>query len=280
MTSRFSLPARAAASVLTLLLLAGGWTGFAQTSPSPEPSATPKPKRAYLRFWNLLPKTSTDTFDLVPAADPKGKAFRTAPPFNVGATYEEVVPGRYVLNLYRGSDHDKPPLKTFDTTLADKDYVSIIVHPGADPAAPPEAELTVDSLPPDQPADNRLTVRQCLPGASVTVAVARAPATGPMGFGAVQTFKDLPKGLVPVAMSIATGSGRPTRLTTEADFSYGHRVTILVMQDFYGRLRPRAIPDGPSNLPEETPAPSVAATPKPATSPSPTPAASPARPTR
>ncbi len=198
------------------------------------------------------------TYELVSTADPAGKAFQTAASLNYGATYNPVPPGRYVLNLYVAGNRDKP-LKTFDVPLPDQAYATIVVHPGTNAEAPPEAEITMDSLESGQPVDNRLTVRQCLPNARVIVSVARTQMTEPLSFGASQTLTNLPSGAVPIALSIATAGGNPTRANAEAEFVYYHRATMLIVKDSYGRLRPRVIADGASSEPEPKPTPGATA---------------------
>ena len=267
MTFKSFRPARPAVKALCLLWLCGvgigALRGQAPQDPNASPSATPKPKFGYLRFWNLLPLT-TSGLELAGASDPAGRGLLSARPGTFPSNYRLLPPARYTLTVYPFGDRLKPLNKTpMDVPLRADAYMTVVVRPSADPGGEAVVELVDDTLDPTQAADNRLTVYQCSPEARVVVTAARNFKSNPLVYGGTQTLTALPDGIVGLAISIATKAG-PGAWNTEADFRASARASLVVVADPYGRIRPRitvdgasrngAVPDAP-NRPNATPSP-------------------------
>lgn len=278
MTSRFFLPARAVVNALGVVLLVGSGAVRAQSppalptapvSPAPvaSPSPTPRKPAGWVRFWNMLP-AQAGRLELVSVADPN-KVILTANNMNASAGYTELTPGRYALQVFRAGDR-QTALKNLDIPLRDGTYVTVLAHepaaptagstptPSASASAAPGAAPSpvvielIDDTPPDlNKADNKLTIRQFVSGARVIVSTASKQVTDVLNYGDSQTLSGMPTGVSPLVARSSTKTGMGL-WNSESDFSLNWRSTLLLVNDEYGRFRPRLTSDGP---PKPTPTP-------------------------
>lgn len=212
----------------------------------------------------MVPKAGSN-FDLVATNNPS-VPLATATGMNLLSTYNDLPPARYTLQVFPAGDR-QTPLKNLDAPLRDGSYVTILVHEASGTAASPNpgtsasptpaaqnsslvVELVDDTPDPAKP-DNQLTVRQYCPGARVIVSTATKQMTDTLNYGASQTLTGLPSSTVPLVARAATRIGART-FNAEADFTGTYRTTLLLMDDPYGRFKPRLVQDGP---PRSTPAP-------------------------
>lgn len=266
MTSKFFRPAKAASAFCLLWCGVNLGTACAQEPASPTPSPTPKQVTAYVRFWNLLPLKS-GYLELVGAADPLGKSLLSASPGAFAGEYRPVPPARYSWAVCRAGDRKQPLKNPLDVPLRAEEYLTIVTRPSADPGGEPVVELVDDTIDPDQPSSNNLTIYQCSPDVKAVVTAARRYTSDPVVYGSTQSLKDLPKGVVGLSISLTTKTG-PASWNTDADFRASPHASLIVVPDAYGRIRPRVTVDGatrnaavPSDLPKVTTLPSSSASP-------------------
>lgn len=242
MTSRFFLPVKAAARVTCLFLLGSVGLLHGQTETDPASSPTPKPKLGYVRFWNLLP-VSAGRLELVGASNPSGQSLLGAVPESFAVNYRALPPAHYSWAVCSSADRQKPLKNLTDVALGADGYLTIVARPPSDPNGHPVVEVINDIPDPAQPAGNCLTIYQCSPDARVVVTAGRRYISDPLNYAGTQVLKDLPDGIVGLAITITTKAGSRS-WNTEADFRASPRASLVVVADSYNRIRPRITVDG------------------------------------
>ena len=248
--------------VLPLLLALSASVGLAQS-----PSATPvRPPVSNVRFWNMLPRTpgapvTAGELELLAGANQR---VSTGLPANHFAIYTPLPPGSYNFLVQSVADPKGPPLRLTVPLKADT-YGTVLV---SEREGRPQVEWIDDTIDPKlaDKTPTRLTVRQFIAGASVTVVADARNRTPPLGVGETVTLNDLP-GKAMMLKVEAFVNGKRQVWSSFADFSTARRMTLLVISDPYGRFRPVIAVDGQPSGPAEPEKPEAA-------SPASTPAAS------
>lgn len=268
MTFRSLLRAGATASTVGLFWLTGSVpASYSQVEVTPSPSASPKAKYGYVRFWNLLPD-SVGRLEFSVPGDKEGKASVFAGPGTFPPSYRTMLPARYTWIAARPGEAQKP-LKTLANVAVNSDvYVTILARPSDTMGGEPIIEVLNDTPDPSLPASNELRVYQISPDIKAVITANRTLKSDPLSYGATQVIRDLPKAAVPLTISITTKTGTGN-WNTEADFRQNSHATLVVLADVYGRIRPRVTSDGPPRSSEvsagSSTAPPTTSTPPPTT---------------
>lgn len=215
-------------------------TTDAAASPSGATPASKKAKEGYLRFWNMLPKQTGEISLIHDTGAANPTALLSAAPNNYYASYIATKPGHYLLKVVRAAE-PKTPLKTFDLILRPDVYVTFYAHVV-------DGALTIEML--DDTYDRKkadtgsLTIRHLFPGVKVTVKTNSNSASPLMEYGQVEKLEGLPLKPVFLQMEASMPNGQTKRWATEVDFAGCRHASLLLIQDPYGRFRPRVSPDG------------------------------------
>ena len=232
----------------SLLLSAGPLLAQAPSTPAPAtpaPGPTPDPKEkksklAYIRFWNMLPKEAGN-FNIMKPSATGGEmdSLIVAPPANTYASYITIPAGHYPLQVIRASD-PKNILKTFDLTLKANVFVTFI-------ARAVDRQLTIemvdDTYDRVSDLDGRLTIRQEVPGATISVVAGQRAVRG-LAYGQVEKLEGFVTKTAEIKMNAVMANGQKKEWVTEIDFASCRHATVLLALDPYGRFRPRVSPDG------------------------------------
>jgi hypothetical protein len=232
---------------LSLILSAAPLRAQEPAAPSPAAAAgaAKKPKEGYVRFWNMLSK-QTGEFSLVQETGADAASLLSAAPNNYYASYVPFKPGRYALKVIRSAD-PKTSIKTFDLILRSDVYVTFYAHMADGVLAVEMLDDTYDRAKTDA---GSLTIRQLYPGVKVTVRTSVNSASRPLEFGQVDKLDGLPLKPVFLQMEAALPGGRVRKWATEVNFSGCRHASLLLVQDPYGRFRPRISPDGQAEFTE------------------------------
>ncbi len=217
----------------------------------PSPASSTQPVTGYVRFWNMLAGKAAPTLQLLSAED---KLLTTAPPNNSGSNYVGIPPGSYTFIVRKPGDAVNP-LKKLPVILRGNTYITFLAQ---EKNGQPTVDLIDDTLDPKK-ADgpSRLVVRQFIPSARVIVSTREGVASQEVGFGETATLENLPNRVLFLTMK-AVGLGPELKMwNTEADFTAARHATLLIINDSYGRFRPRLSYDGQAgSIPDPTPTPS------------------------
>lgn len=243
MIFKLLLPVPAFSGALAVFAFAGGLQG--QTA-APSPSPAKKIPTGFLRLINATDPVEKVAYELSVSPDPAVPPLQTSAPGSFYGAYERVKPGRYPLRITRAGNRDLT-IKTLDANVADKSYFTVIVYPDA--AGAMIAELVDETPDLKAPPVNRLAVRQLCKDLRVVVS-SGGVRTDPLDYGRSQVLEKLPDGKSNVQIRAMTAKG-PRNWGSEVDFSAGHRATVFVAPDPYGRMRARLTVDGPDAITEK-----------------------------
>jgi len=224
---------------LSLILSAGPVLAQAPASATPDPADAKKPKEGFVRFWNMLPKAAGE-LSLVYDSAGETTTLLSAAPNNYYAGYTPIKPGRYALRMVRSAD-PKTSLKTFDLILRANVYVTFYAHVVDGAMAVEMLDDTYDRTKADT---GSLTIRHLYPGVKVTVHSDTDPTVQALEFGEVKKLDGLPLKTIFFQMEASLPDGQVKKWATEVNFSGCRHASLLLIQDPYGRFRPRASPDG------------------------------------
>lgn len=212
----------------------------------------------------MVPQLGSN-LDLVSANNPT-VALATVSGMNLLSTYNDLPPGRYTFQVFRAGDR-QASIKNLDVPLRDGSYVTVLAHEPSTASTTPAPSVStspspvvqnsplvvelVDDTPDPTKPDNQLIVRQYSLGTRVIVSTATKQMTDTLNYGGSQTLTGFPNSIVPLVARAATRIGART-FNAEADFTAYSRTTLLLMDDPYGRFKPRLVQDGP---PRPTPTP-------------------------
>lgn len=195
----------------------------------------PTPVSGYIRFWNMLPRTS-GAFDLRKIGAPPAESVLA-----VNATayrysnYAALAPGRYRVGVYKAHD-DKTPLKVFDVNLTPNSFFTVLIAPKA-------YELINDAVDPKNPSGT-VTFRNYYPGATVTISDGEKPLSAAVPYG--ESFQATNVALTGSRLSLQARlpNGKTANFTPQPDFKSSKRATVLIIPDSYGDFSPRVTSDG------------------------------------
>ena len=242
MTFKFSrrpLTDLAAVGGIALSLCLGVSSARAQQS---APATDAKPRKAHIRFWNMLPDKPANSLFLL-AGDKDSIA--GAAPNNVFTSYLPAPSGSYTLVVKRAGQGGVV-IQRLPVVLPDEGYITLVA---SEKNGQPTVEMFNDM--PDPKVTElgaRLVLRQFFPGAHVKVSVTAGPSSPSVSYGETATLENLPAtGSVNILLQAALPTTPPTtkEWPLTADFSTAHHATLLLVADSYGRLRPQLSYDGP-----------------------------------
>lgn len=228
-------------TLLTALYVAMGSTfSLAQVpAPTPTPSATVKPKMAYIRFWNMLPSQPPTVLELLSADKP----LATAPVCNFYAGYASVTPGAFTLTIRRAGDQNGA-IKRLPVNLQPDMFVTLLV---TSKDGQPTVDYIDDTIDPKALGAKRLVLRQLFPNAKVTATIGSAPASAALSYGETLALDNLTATQTSLTVQATIPGQSAKSWSMPLDLSkYSHN-TLLIFPDPYGRFRPRLAPDGQSD---------------------------------
>ena len=229
-------------------LLAGALATVHAQTPA---EAKPKPPVAYIRFWNMLPKTPANNLMLLAG---EKDALSSIPPSNIFADYIAAPAGSYTLVVRRLSE-ETGAIQRLPVALPDKAFITLLA---IEKNGQPTVEAYNDTPDPKVVESSaRITLRQFFPGAHVKVSVVGGPTSQTLDYGQTATLENVPpNGQTSIVLQAALPTTPPStrNWTLTADFSVARHATLLLVADSYGRFRPRLAYDGqlgsaPTTLP-------------------------------
>ncbi|MEA3210330.1 MAG: hypothetical protein QOE70_3387 [Chthoniobacter sp.] len=236
------------------LLLLGSVVNAQQTEPATVVPATPapaastpprKPRKGYFRFWNMLSKPEGELTLIRNDGSTEGTPLLSAAPNNYYASYLPLPPARYALKVVRRND-PATAIQSFDVTLGSDAYVTFMAHPVAGQV---RIELFDDTFNPAEATSGRLTIRQFVPNANVTVTSNAQLTSRSLTQGETQTIEGFPLKPVMLKMRAGMAAGPDQEWVAEVNFTTSRRASLLIVSDPYGRFRPRVTIDGPHRAP-------------------------------
>ena len=225
--------------LVAVCAIVAAWCGGGLMLPSSlaqQPLPTPPARKAYLRFWNMLPvKPTNNLLVLINDKDP----LTGAAPSNIYTQYVPAPVGSYTLVIKRTGDKGEV-LQRLPAALPDNGFVTLLVTEKNGQTA---AELFNDTPDPNKPETTaRVTLRQFVPGGRATISTAGLPASQPASSGETAVLEGITAGAsVNVGVQVAMPTTPPTskNWVLPVDFTKVHRATILLIADSYGRPRPQ-----------------------------------------
>ena len=155
-----------------------------QPTPSQAPAA--KPRKAHIRFWNLLPAGPTNDLQLFAG---NGESISGAAPNDVYTGYLPAPDGSYVLTVKRVGGKSAVIWRQ-PVVLPVNGFITLIA---SEKNGQPTAEMFNDTPDPNVVESTaRIVVRQFCPGAHVKVSVAGGPSTQTLEYGDTSTLENIP----------------------------------------------------------------------------------------
>jgi hypothetical protein len=206
--------------------------------PQVKPAPTPEPKIGYLRFWDMMP-AGNGTFEIARMnAGAPDRGLVSASAFEY-VPYHELPATHYRLGLFKQGDRSMP-LQVFDFDLKAQAFLTILLSGQGGRVA---AQLIDDTTDPGVTSAT-LTIRNFLQSGAVTVTAAGKQVIASLPAGQVFQASGFPAERIPIIVQTRLPNGNPAESRAEADFKASPRATLLIINDSYGRFRPRVTVDG------------------------------------
>lgn len=195
---------------------------------------------AYVRFWNLLPPGSVP---ITVAVQNPGGGFdpvmtASLPGTMSGSNYWHVAPGRFGLRIIDQATSEELETASFRTKVGE--WFTVIAHQPS-PDSPPTLEVIEDPTETSTPDVGNVMIFNTLTGASAKATAVPAKNAGTAISPLSRVTLDLPTGTEAVELEITVQGKPPFTTIHPVELEIGSSLALLIIEDRYGRVRPRMV---------------------------------------